>query len=68
MLNIEICPCQKCKIAKWCIIEQVKFQDYDQRNPINCCFRLEQYRRSQQKSRLNYKMKNWRARQIQVLQ
>lgn len=45
MLNIEICPCEECKISKWCIREQVKFQDHDQRNPVNWCTVLEQYRR-----------------------
>ncbi|GEM_PF-5697449 len=54
MLNIEICPCQKCEVSNWCIIEQVKFQDHDQRNPINWCFILEQY-----------KKKVW-ARQVQA--
>jgi hypothetical protein len=45
MLNTEICPCQKCRISKWCILEQVKFQDCDQRNPINWCVILEQYKK-----------------------
>ncbi len=61
MLNMEICPCGECKISKWCIIEQVKFQDHDQRNPINWCGVLERYLRG-------HNIENNGARQEQALQ